>query len=101
MGILKVRLPPTTPSLSRKVTQTNDPMGILKVQQFNNLLGLGGVTQTNDPMGILKEFIPLRYSQELLVTQTNDPMGILKVWPVCAGSGAASGLHRPTIRWGY
>jgi len=37
------------------VTQTNDPMGILKVLiQLLGKLEVGPVTQTNDPMGILK-----------------------------------------------
>ena len=83
------------------------------------------VTQTNDPMGILKVAFSGGKDSTVLVTQTNDPMGILKemgrVWDVSGGCGytdqrsdgdterptPAPGslsplpLHRPTIRWGY
>jgi len=57
MGILK-----GWPAISildwSAVTQTNDPMGILKVVFFEASLGTGAVTQTNDPMGILKASPP-------------------------------------------
>jgi len=41
--------------LPAEVTQTNDPMGILKEDKASPpRLPFGVVTQTNDPMGILK-----------------------------------------------
>ena len=87
------------------VTQTNDPMGILKVADgWVGSRARALVTQTNDPMGILKVLLLApggwshsRYTDQrsdgdtdscaapdvgclrASVTQTNDPMGILKV----------------------
>jgi len=86
------------------VTQTNDPMGILKVSMFFSFLPRATlVTQTNDPMGILKVLVDgdpqanatcytdqrsdgdtersaaaVPAAERRVVTQTNDPMGILK-----------------------
>ena len=61
-----------------RVTQTNDPMGILKDESVIGPLGERVVTQTNDPMGILKVEYLWRRAELFIVTQTNDPMGILK-----------------------
>ena len=115
MGILKALAHAIEPEAAGIVTQTNDPMGILKdssdrmakpvVSGYTDQrsdgdtespTSAGGrrpadvVTQTNDPMGILKVALGEVVQGDCNVTQTNDPMGILKAWIRCIHSSDAT-----------
>jgi len=100
MGILKVAATALANAVSA-VTQTNDPMGILKDRQDHQPPPVSVVTQTNDPMGILK------VTGMLLAFATSDRYtdqrsdGDTERGGVLNADGGLTVLHRPTIRWGY
>ena len=86
----------------QRVTQTNDPMGILKVEAIDAPASTtssytdqrsDGDTERKGGRGGART--------NLSVTQTNDPMGILKADLPPEIRQVIQKLHRPTIRWGY
>jgi len=76
-------------------------MGILKVARSQRHGYVFGVTQTNDPMGILKEGLPIHHNRDRLSYTDQRSDGDTERTDYTPEDTNKVTLHRPTIRWGY
>ena len=79
MGILKEVMLIRCLPVKKEVTQTNDPMGILKARGSSQAAGgVFGYTDQRSDGDTESPLVGGGSSTYAAVTQTNDPMGILK-----------------------